>query len=373
MYYYQVGAVTSLPAETKSLEQSVVPARPPDAPNLSAAERRRRSDASLVVGTAERRSTDHVVPDLPRHVVGRREHDATGDRPRLATPVFDDTTVTNGVTYYYKVAAVNLAGQSALSNERSAVPVGPPSPPIVTVTPHIGSVHLAWSVANDGGSPITGFTISRAVLPATPAPLPGPGPDHECHRLRRLDRDQRHDVCVPCGRDQPGSASGVDHPDRDRRRIGRRVLLAALVGHRCTAPERRERRQRRRRSVAASWAARRRSPTPPGPRCSSVEPTTSSTCSGSSTVFPRGGRRWVADSRRTRLQCRRGPRSRCSCVEPTMPCTGIASGRDRRRAFAPGLLVPGRRFASGNPAATVIGPPSSCSCGAATAGSTCSA
>jgi PKD repeat protein len=37
---------------------------------------------------------------------------------------FTDTGLTNGTTYYYKVAAVNAAGAGTLSNEASATPVG---------------------------------------------------------------------------------------------------------------------------------------------------------------------------------------------------------------------------------------------------------
>jgi hypothetical protein len=38
---------------------------------------------------------------------------------------YTDTAVTNGTTYYYKVAAINVAGTGALSNEQSATPSAP--------------------------------------------------------------------------------------------------------------------------------------------------------------------------------------------------------------------------------------------------------
>jgi hypothetical protein len=42
------------------------------------------------------------------------------------TTTYTDTGVSNGTTYYYKVAAINSAGTGALSNEVSAKPTAPP-------------------------------------------------------------------------------------------------------------------------------------------------------------------------------------------------------------------------------------------------------
>ena len=39
-----------------------------------------------------------------------------------AQTTYVDTSVVNGTTYYYKVAAVNSLGQGPSSNERSASP-----------------------------------------------------------------------------------------------------------------------------------------------------------------------------------------------------------------------------------------------------------
>jgi hypothetical protein len=49
---------------------------------------------------------------------------------------YTDAGLTNGQTYYYRVAAVNGAGQGPMSNEASAAPVAPPanSPPTATFT-----------------------------------------------------------------------------------------------------------------------------------------------------------------------------------------------------------------------------------------------
>jgi RHS repeat-associated protein len=58
-----------------------------------------------------------------------------------------DTSVTLGVTYYYKVASVNTVGQSALSSEVSVTPgFSPPAPPAsVKATETAAAVSVFWS------------------------------------------------------------------------------------------------------------------------------------------------------------------------------------------------------------------------------------
>jgi uncharacterized protein (DUF1800 family) len=46
-----------------------------------------------------------------------------------SAPPFVDFALTNGVTYYYKITAVNANGESSRSAEVSVSPVGPPPPP----------------------------------------------------------------------------------------------------------------------------------------------------------------------------------------------------------------------------------------------------
>lgn len=67
---------------------------------------------------------------------------------------FVDTSVTNGTTYFYKIAAVNGAGTSAKSAEVSAKPSAGPPPPIptnLTATPGDRQVTLQWTASNGTG------------------------------------------------------------------------------------------------------------------------------------------------------------------------------------------------------------------------------
>jgi fibronectin type 3 domain-containing protein len=80
----------------------------------------------------------------------------------VATNSFQDTAVTSGTTYYYRVSAVDAGGESALSNETHSMFVAPdatiPSPvPNVSVV----SVNSLQIVFNE---PVSGFTLSSLSL-----------------------------------------------------------------------------------------------------------------------------------------------------------------------------------------------------------------
>jgi fibronectin type 3 domain-containing protein len=85
----------------------------------------------------------------------------------LATATsYVDPTAVNGTTYYYEVTAANSRGESARSNERSAIPSTPPTlPPAPTLdsaTAGNANVDLAWSApASNGGAAISGYKLYR--------------------------------------------------------------------------------------------------------------------------------------------------------------------------------------------------------------------
>ncbi len=77
--------------------------------------------------------------------------------------IFTDISVTNGVTYHYRISAVNVAGEGPLSNEVSATPATTPSTPMYLQSiAGDGIVYLEWSVPSyDGGAEITNYRIYR--------------------------------------------------------------------------------------------------------------------------------------------------------------------------------------------------------------------
>jgi hypothetical protein len=73
--------------------------------------------------------------------------------------------VANGGTYYYVVAAANLAGTSANSPQASALPIGlPDAPADVTAFPGAEQNTLIWSAAANA----TGYTVMRGTLNGGP-------------------------------------------------------------------------------------------------------------------------------------------------------------------------------------------------------------
>jgi fibronectin type 3 domain-containing protein len=77
---------------------------------------------------------------------------------------YNDTTVTSGTTYYYKVAAKNSFGTGPNSTEKSVIIAAVPSEPLnIQVKTGDGYVNITWDPpADDGGSPITNYRIYKA-------------------------------------------------------------------------------------------------------------------------------------------------------------------------------------------------------------------
>jgi titin len=63
----------------------------------------------------------------------------------------DVTSLTAGNLYHFAIRAVNLAGDSILSNQKTAIPYTNPDAPILNiVTPSAGAVDLTWSAPSTG-------------------------------------------------------------------------------------------------------------------------------------------------------------------------------------------------------------------------------
>ncbi|MFA5896389.1 MAG: fibronectin type III domain-containing protein [Thermoplasmata archaeon] len=159
-YYYRVTAVNGAGEGAPSNEVSATPATVPTAPpNLQAA----TGDAQVTL-TWQAPSANGESP-ITNYKVYRGT--VSGSLTLVTTLgnvlTYTDTGLTNGVTYYYAVSAVNSVGEGPQSNEASATPVSVPlAPQNLQATAGDTQVTLTWQAPSaNGGSPITNYKIYR--------------------------------------------------------------------------------------------------------------------------------------------------------------------------------------------------------------------
>ena len=85
----------------------------------------------------------------------------------IGSTTYYDPDVTAGTTYHYRISATSAAGEGIMSVSVSAIPYGPPGPPLDLVV--IGGdrkVTLTWATPlDDGAAIITGYIVSRGLTP----------------------------------------------------------------------------------------------------------------------------------------------------------------------------------------------------------------
>src|SRR5439155_375783 len=165
-YYYKVTAVNEVGEGPPSNEASATPVSGDTAPSpprsLSAA----AGDARVALGWLAP-SSDGGSPITNYKIY--RGTSSNGESLLITVgnvSTYTDTGVSNGVTYYYVVTAVNGIGDSGASGEASATPTAGPTAPDAPqglhASPGSGTVDLTWSAPGfDGGSPITGYRLYR--------------------------------------------------------------------------------------------------------------------------------------------------------------------------------------------------------------------
>ncbi len=171
-YFYEVAAVNSVGTGPQSNEQSATPqatATAPGAPNLTSAS---AGNASVSLQWSAPASDGGSA--ITNYKVYRGT--SSGTETLVATlgnvTSYSDTGLTNGTTYFYKVAAVNSVGTGPQSNEQSATPqataTAPGAPNLTSASAGNASVSLQWSApASDGGSAITNYKVYRGTSSGT--------------------------------------------------------------------------------------------------------------------------------------------------------------------------------------------------------------
>jgi predicted phage tail protein len=129
-YYYKVSAVNSVGEGGSSNEMNATPAAPATVPGVPSLTSATAGNGSVVLGWSAPASNGGAV--ISSYKVYRGT--SAGGETLLTTlgnvTGWTDGTAVNGTTYYYKVSAVNSAGDGPRSNELSATPTkkGGPHP-----------------------------------------------------------------------------------------------------------------------------------------------------------------------------------------------------------------------------------------------------
>ena len=160
-YYYKVSAVNAVGEGVLSSE--VGPVMPRSTPGIPTGLAATPGDALVVLDWAA------PLDDGGQAIINYKVYRGTssGAETYLTTVgnvlTFTDTGRTNGVTYFYKVSAVNSVGEGASSYEVSATPSTVPTAPTLTsATPGNAQVVLAWvAPSSDGGASITNYKMYR--------------------------------------------------------------------------------------------------------------------------------------------------------------------------------------------------------------------
>jgi fibronectin type 3 domain-containing protein len=162
-YFYVVSAVNSAGESANSTEASAKPTAPTQVPAAPSGLMATAANTQVsLTWTASATATSYNV---------KRTTTTGGPYTKISSPTspsFTDTGLTNGITYFYVVSAVNSAGESANSSEVSAKPTAPAQAPAAPTglfaTPANAQVSLAWT-ASAGA---TSYNVKRSTTTGGP-------------------------------------------------------------------------------------------------------------------------------------------------------------------------------------------------------------
>ena len=159
-YYFKVAAVNSVGTGTETSSVYAVPSASATEPGVPQSLSGTRGDTQVALSWSAPSSNGGTA------VTGYKVYQSTDDASfsEVATPSGTSHTVTgltNGTTYYFKVAAVNSVGTGTQTSSVSAVPATTPAAPTsVSATNGNEESVISWTApTNTGGAAITGYKI----------------------------------------------------------------------------------------------------------------------------------------------------------------------------------------------------------------------
>ena len=177
-YYFTADAVNDAKLHSApSAEASATPVAPVTAPGAPAGLTATAGDARVSLSWkapgsdgGARVTSYNVYEGTSKNITGKPVTSAKGTGATI-------TNLTNGTTYYFKVTAVNQAGEGPASGPASAAPAAaitkPGRPNGLTATPRDRQVTLSWTApGSGGGTGISGYEIYRGTSPGGESSAP---------------------------------------------------------------------------------------------------------------------------------------------------------------------------------------------------------
>lgn len=159
VYYYSVSAYSGAGESARSGQISATPSAPLVKPGVPGGVSASAGNSQVIVSWSS--ASGAASYNIYRSTASGGQG-TTPYRSNLTASPFTDTGVTNGTTYFYKVSAVNSAGEGALSAEVQATPVAPTTGNL-TVRGQIASGTSPWwgelDVLITNTAPVSALTI----------------------------------------------------------------------------------------------------------------------------------------------------------------------------------------------------------------------
>nr|MDO8110542.1 fibronectin type III domain-containing protein [Candidatus Sigynarchaeota archaeon] len=163
-YYYQVAAFNGVSVGVRSNETCGIPVSVPAMPrNILAQPGNRHINLTWNVPASS------GGQPITNYIIFRGYSLAWMEARAIIGNVttFQDTGLVNGLSYYYRVSAMNCMGQGSNTSAILAIPATTPSTPLgLVVNQGVEHLLLSWQVPSiNGGRPITGYKIYQGIMP----------------------------------------------------------------------------------------------------------------------------------------------------------------------------------------------------------------